>query len=322
MDGELEMQKIPYERIAIIGAGLLGTSIAHAVRERYPDCLIQFADSDPETLHQLGDIFPDCVASTDPAVAVRDADLIMLCVPVGAVGVVSGQIAAHLKVGATVSDVGSVKVSVMKAMTDAFGPEVHVIAGHPVAGSEQSGPKAGFAGLFENRYVILTPGEDFNIEALQNLTRFWRRLGAMVEVMDAAHHDLVLAITSHLPHLIAYTIVGTAADIESVSEGEVMKYSAGGFRDFTRIAASDPVMWRDVFLNNKDAVLEVLGRFSEDLSALQRAIRWGEADRLEEWFSRTRAIRQGIVELGQDTDEIDFGRRSKGEPVTKPYQSD
>lgn len=316
------MPKLPYERIAIIGAGLLGTSIAHAVRGRDTDCLIQFSDSDPEVVRQLGDLFPDCVASTDPAAAVRDADLVILCVPVGAVGVVSGQIAAHLKYGATVTDVGSVKVTVMQAMTDAFGSDVHVIAGHPVAGSEQSGPKSGFAELFENRYVILTPGEGFDIEALQNLTRFWRRLGARVEVMDAPHHDLVLAITSHLPHLIAYTIVGTAADIESVTEGEVMKYSAGGFRDFTRIAASDPVMWRDVFLNNKDAVLEVLGRFSEDLSALQRAIRWGDADRLEEWFSRTRAIRQGIVELGQDTDEVDFGRRSKAEPVMKPYQSD
>lgn len=313
------MPTLPYKRIAIIGAGLLGTSIAHAVRDRDPDCLIQFADSDAETVRLLGDIFPDCVASTDPAAAVREADLIMLCVPVGAVGVVSGQIAAHLKAGATVSDVGSVKVTVMQAMAGAFGSDVHVIAGHPVAGSEQSGPKAGFAELFENRYVILTPGEEFNIEALQNLTRFWRRLGAMVEVMDASHHDLVLAITSHLPHLIAYTIVGTAADIESVTEGEVMKFSAGGFRDFTRIAASDPVMWRDVFLNNKEAVLEVLGRFSEDLSALQRAIRWGEADRLEDWFSRTRAIRQGIVELGQDTDEVDFGRRGKTDPLPKPY---
>lgn len=313
------MPTLPYKRIAIIGAGLLGTSIAHAVRDRDPDCLIQFADSDAETVRLLGDIFPDCVASTDPAAAVREADLIMLCVPVGAVGVVSGQIAAHLKAGATVSDVGSVKVTVMQAMAGAFGSDVHVIAGHPVAGSEQSGPKAGFAELFENRYVILTPGEEFNIEALQNLTRFWRRLGAMVEVMDASHHDLVLAITSHLPHLIAYTIVGTAADIESVTEGEVMKFSAGGFRDFTRIAASDPVMWRDVFLNNKEAVLEVLGRFSEDLSALQRAIRWGEADRLEDWFSRTRAIRQGIVELGQDTDEVDFGRRGKADPLPKPY---
>jgi cyclohexadieny/prephenate dehydrogenase len=170
--------------------------------------------------------------------------------------------------------------------------------------------------------VILTPGEEFDIEALQNLTRFWRRLGAMVEVMDAEHHDLVLAITSHLPHLIAYTIVGTADDLESVTKQEVMKYSAGGFRDFTRIAASDPVMWRDVFLNNKQAVLEVLGRFSEDLSALQRAIRWEDGEKLQAWFDRTRAIRQGIVELGQDTDEVDFGRRSRAEPMPKPYGGD
>jgi cyclohexadieny/prephenate dehydrogenase len=311
--------RLPYERVAILGSGLIGTSIAHAIRARDPECLISFADSNPETVATLGELFPDSVASTDPVKAVRDADLVMLCVPVGAVGIVSGQIAAHVKPGATVSDVGSVKRSVMAAMREAFGPEVHVIAGHPVAGSEQSGPRAGFGELFENRYVILTPGEEFDIEALQNLTRFWRRLGAMVEVMDADHHDLVLAITSHLPHLIAYTIVGTADDLESVTKQEVMKYSAGGFRDFTRIAASDPVMWRDVFLNNKEAVLEVLGRFSEDLTALQRAIRWGEGDRLEDWFDRTRAIRQGIVELGQDTDEVDFGRRSRAEPMPKPY---
>lgn len=313
--------RLPYERIAIIGSGLIGTSLAHAVRARDPECLLQFADSDPQAVETLGELFPDCLASTDAANAVRDADLVMLCVPVGAVGVVSGQIAAHVKPGAPVSDVGSVKRSVMHAMRDAFGPDVHVMAGHPVAGSEQSGPRAGFAEMFENRYVILTPGEEFNIEALQNLTRFWRRLGAMVEVMDAEHHDLVLAITSHLPHLIAYTIVGTADDLESVTKQEVMKYSAGGFRDFTRIAASDPVMWRDVFLNNKQAVLEVLGRFSEDLSALQRAIRWEDGDKLEDWFARTRAIRQGIVELGQDTDEVDFGRRSAA-PVPKPYGDD
>jgi len=312
---------LPYERVAIIGSGLIGTSLAHAVRARDPECLLQFADTDPQAVEVLGELFPDSLATTDPAQAVRDADLVMLCVPVGAVGVVSGQIAKHVKPGATVSDVGSVKRSVMGAMRDAFGPDVHVIAGHPVAGSEQSGPRAGFAEMFENRYVILTPGKDFNIEALQDLTRFWRRLGAMVEVMEAEHHDLVLAITSHLPHLIAYTIVGTADDLESVTKQEVMKYSAGGFRDFTRIAASDPVMWRDVFLNNKQAVLEVLGRFSEDLSALQRAIRWEDGDKLEDWFARTRAIRQGIVELGQDTDEVDFGRRSAA-PVPKPYGDD
>ena len=313
---------LPYERIAIIGAGLIGTSIAHAVRLRDPDCLIQFADKDAGTVAVLGDLFPDSLARTDPAKAVRDADLVILCVPVGAVGEVSGRIAGQLKPGATVTDVGSVKRAVTKAMGDALGPEVHVIAGHPVAGSEQSGPKAGFAELFENRFVILTPEEGSDRDALVKLTAFWQRLGAMVEVMDPDHHDLVLAITSHLPHLIAYTIVGTAADIESVTEGEVMKFSAGGFRDFTRIAASDPVMWRDVFLNNKDAVLEVLGRFSEDLSALQKAIRWGNGDQLEDWFARTRTIRQGIVDLGQDTDEVDFGRRAAATPMPKPYGSD
>ncbi|MFK7792446.1 MAG: prephenate/arogenate dehydrogenase family protein [Devosiaceae bacterium] len=315
------MSALPYKRIAIIGGGLQGTSIAHAVRAKDPDCLIQFADADPQTVATLGELFPDCLSSTDPAKAVRDADLIMLCVPVGVVGVVSGQVAAHVKPGATVSDVGSVKGSVMQAMRDAFGPHVHVIAGHPIAGTEKSGPRAGFAQLFENRYVILTPGDDFNIEAMQNLTRFWRKLGAMVEIMDPKHHDLVLAITSHLPHLIAYTIVGTASELEGGVQSEVIKYSAGGFRDFTRIAASDPVMWRDVFLHNKDAVIEVLGRFSEDLTALQKAIRQGDGDKLEEWFVRTRAIRAGIVELGQDTDAVDFGRRGP-EPMPKPYGSD
>lgn len=308
----------PYARIAIIGAGLIGTSVAHAVRKRAPDTLITLADIDARAVEELTTLFPDSASSTDATRAVRDADLVLLCVPVGAIASVCDAIAPHMKPGATVSDVGSVKMAVLDQVAGRFGPDIHVIAGHPVAGSERSGPSAGFAELFENRYVILTPTEGFHIPALQALTRFWRKLGAMVEVMEPNHHDLVLAITSHLPHLIAYTIVGTAADLEDVTEGEVMKFSAGGFRDFTRIAASDPVMWRDVFLNNKDAVLEVLGRFSEDLSALQRAIRWGEADRLEDWFTRTRAIRQGIVELGQDTDEEDFGRRSKA-PVPKPY---
>ncbi|MGD1886971.1 MAG: prephenate/arogenate dehydrogenase family protein [Cohaesibacteraceae bacterium] len=308
----------PYDRLALIGAGLIGTSVAHAVRKRAPDTLIAFADNDPATVAELASLFPDNLSGSDPAIAVKDADLVLLCVPVGAIGAVSDAIAPHLKAGATVSDVGSVKMAVLDQLAGKFGPDVHVVAGHPVAGSERSGPSAGVAELFENRYVFLTPTEGFHIPALQALTRFWRKLGAMVEVMEPTHHDLVLAITSHLPHLIAYTIVGTAADLEDVTEGEVMKFSAGGFRDFTRIAASDPVMWRDVFLNNKEAVLEVLGRFSEDLSALQRAIRWGEADRLEDWFTRTRTIRQGIVELGQDTDEEDFGRRSKA-PVPKPY---
>ena len=316
------MTSLPYSRIAIIGGGLIGTSIAHAIRAKDPDCLIQFGDADAQAVEVLQEIFPNSLATTDAAKAVREADLVLLCVPVGAVGVVAGQIAGHVKPGATVSDVGSVKRSVQEAMSTAFGPDVHVIAGHPIAGTEKSGPRAGFAGLFNNRYVILTPGEGFDIEALQNLTRFWRRLGAMVEVMDAEHHDLVLAITSHLPHLIAYTIVGTASDLESGLQSEVMKYSAGGFRDFTRIAASDPVMWRDVFIHNRDAVLEVLGRFSEDLTALQRAIRHGDAEQLESWFERTRAIRQGIIELGQDTEEIDFGRHARSEPMPKPYGGD
>ncbi len=315
--------RLPYERIAIIGGGLQGTSIAHAVRGKDPECLLQFADADPQSVDTLRELFPDSLVSDDPSDTARDADLVMLCVPVGAMPTVCQSIAGVVKPGATVSDVGSVKRSVSDAMRDAFGAGIHVIPGHPIAGTEQSGPRAGLPDLFDNRYVILTPEDGFDVEALQNLTRFWRRLGAMVEIMDPRHHDLVLAITSHLPHLIAYSIVGTAADIENVTESEVMKYSAGGFRDFTRIAASDPVMWRDVFLHNKDAVLEVLGRFSEDLSALQRAIRWGEADKLEELFTRTCDIRRGIIELGQDTDQIDFGRHtSAAPPVPKPYGGD
>jgi cyclohexadieny/prephenate dehydrogenase len=314
---------LAYKRIAIIGAGLIGTSIAHALRRAAPGCLVCFADRDPKAIAALGEIFPDSLATIDAAGAVRDADLVMLCVPVGAMGAVCQDIAPHVKPGATVSDVGSVKHSVLDQMQATFGPDVHVIAGHPIAGTEKSGPRAGLPDLFEHRYVILTPAPGVDEQALAALCAFWQGLGAMVEIMDARHHDLVLAITSHLPHLIAYTIVGTAADLESGVQGEVMKFSAGGFRDFTRIAASDPVMWRDVFLHNKDAVLEVLGRFSEDLSALQRAIRLGDGEQLESWFSRTRAIRRGIVELGQDTDEADFGRRSRAPlPVSKPYGHD
>ena len=298
----------PFRRVAILGAGLMGTSIAHAVRARGQDVVVRFADRDPAAVAVLGEIFPDSLAGTDPVAAVAEADLVILCVPVGAVGVVAGQIAGHVKPGATVTDVGSVKRAVLEEMAAAFGQDVHVVAGHPVAGSERSGPRAGFAEMFENRYVILTPGADADGGAVAALEAFWRSLGAMVEVMDAAHHDLVLALTSHLPHLIAYTIVGTAADFESVTEGDVMRFSAGGFRDFTRIAASDPVMWRDVFLTNRGAVLEMLGRFTEDLTALQRAIRSGDGDTLFDLFTRTRAIRRQVIEQGQDDERPDFGR--------------
>ncbi|MFM8541941.1 MAG: prephenate/arogenate dehydrogenase family protein, partial [Chakrabartia sp.] len=229
------------------------------------------------------------------------------CVPVGAMGAVAQEIRDHVAPGAIISDVGSSKASVLAALTEAL-PGHHIIPAHPVAGTERSGPEAGFAALFHNRWCILTPPEGADADKVAKLSAFWEALGANVDLMDAPHHDLVLAVTSHLPHLIAYTIVGTASDLESVTRSEVIKYSAGGFRDFTRIAASDPTMWRDVFLNNKDAVLEMLQRFSEDLTALQRAIRWGDGDALFDLFSRTRAVRRSIIEEGQDDDRPDFGR--------------
>jgi cyclohexadieny/prephenate dehydrogenase len=240
--------------------------------------------------------------------AVKGADLVILCTPVGTYAALASEIGPHLEVGAILTDVGSVKKCVIKDMGPHVPAGVHFIPGHPIAGTEHSGPDAGFASLFENRWSILTPVEGTDPDAVARLRAFWEACGSNVDIMDADHHDLVLAIVSHLPHLIAYNIVGTAADLEEVTKSEVIKYSAGGFRDFTRIAASDPVMWRDVFLTNKDAVLEMLGRFSEDLSALQRAIRWGDGEMLEEFFTRTRSIRKGIIEAGQDTAKPDFGR--------------
>ena len=239
----------------------------------------------------------------------RDADCVILCTPVGTYGALAAAIAPALKPGAVLSDVGSVKAAVVAAIAPHVPKGVHFVPAHPVAGTEYSGPDAGFAELFDNRWCILTPPPKTDRAALERTRAFWRALGANVEVMNPEHHDLVLAITSHVPHLIAYNIVGTAADLETVTRSEVMKFSAGGFRDFTRIAASDPTMWRDVFLNNKKAVLEVLGRFSEDLAYLQRAIRWGEGDKLFELFTRTRAVRRSIIDLGQETAEPDFGRR-------------
>jgi cyclohexadieny/prephenate dehydrogenase len=241
---------------------------------------------------------------------VQDADLVVLCVPVGAMEDVAREIGPHLKPGATVSDVGSVK----RAVTEAIGPHlpdgVDFIPAHPLAGTEHSGPESGFPELFDNRWCLLTPVTD-SPDAVERLTRFWRAMGSNVETMDADHHDLVLAVTSHAPHLIAYTMVGVADDLRRVTDSEVIKYSAAGFRDFTRIAASDPVMWRDVFLNNKDATLEILGRFTEELFSLQRAIRKGDGEMLHEYFTRTRAIRRGVIEAGQDTDKPDFGRGTK-----------
>ncbi len=249
----------------------------------------------------------DRVVETN-AEAVKDADLVILCIPVGACGQVAAEIAPHLKAGVIVSDVGSVKASVVKDMAPHLPASAHFVPAHPVAGTENSGPDSGFAELFNNRWCILTPPEGTDANATDKLRAFWAGLGAKVEIMTPEHHDLVLAITSHLPHLIAYTIVGTADELAQVTSSEVIKFSAGGFRDFTRIAASDPTMWRDVFLANKDAVLEMLGTFNEDLSKLTRAIRRGDGEALFEHFTRTRAIRRGIVETGQDSAAADFGR--------------
>lgn len=302
-----------FPRLALIGIGLIGSSIALAARRAGAAGHVAIHSRTPETLRRaealgLGDSYHG-----DAAEAVRDADCVILCVPVGASGAVAQAIAGDLKPGAIVSDVGSVKASVIAQMAPYLPETVHFVPAHPVAGTEYSGPDAGFAALFDNRWCILTPPDGIDPGAVDHLAAFWRRLGANVETMTAEHHDLVLAITSHVPHLIAYNIVGTAADLETVTQSEVMKYSAGGFRDFTRIAASDPTMWRDVFLHNREAVLEMLARFSEDLSALQRLIRYGEGDTLYELFNRTRAIRKGIIEAGQETDAADFGRPHGGE---------
>ncbi len=292
-------------RIAIIGMGLIGSSLARAARELNLAGQIAAADRDPAVasrVHALG--IADTV-SQSAADAVAMADLVILCVPVGICGQVAEQIAGSLKPGAIVSDVGSVKAAVLEQVAPHLPSGVHFVPAHPVAGTEHSGPDAGFSSLFLNRWCILTPPEDADAGAVQRLRAFWEAMGAIVEVMTPQHHDLVLAITSHLPHLIAYNIVGTANDLEAVTQSEVIKFSAGGFRDFTRIAASDPTMWRDVFLHNKEAVLEMLGRFSEDLSVLTRAIRFGDGETLHKHFTRTRAIRRGIVSLGQDKPETE-----------------
>jgi cyclohexadieny/prephenate dehydrogenase len=295
--------------LAIIGIGLIGSSLARVARKQGIARRIVLADRSEAVRARATELgLADEVAPT-AAEAARDADLVILCVPVGANAAVAAEIGPHLKPGAIVSDVGSVKAAVVAAVAPHLPPGVHFVPAHPVAGTEQSGPDAGFATLFVNRWCILTPPEGADPAAIDQVQHFWTAAGANVERMTPSHHDLVLAITSHVPHLIAYNIVGTAADLEEVTQSEVIKFSAGGFRDFTRIAASDPTMWRDVFLNNKDAVLEMLGRFSEDLSTLQRAIRWGDGDALFNLFTRTRAIRRGIIDVGQETPEPDFGRR-------------
>jgi cyclohexadieny/prephenate dehydrogenase len=303
--------KPAFAKVALIGIGLIGSSLAHAMRRAGLAAHIAGYADRAETLERARALgFADSLHDT-VGPAVRDADLVILATPVGAFGALAKEMAGDLKRGAILSDVGSVKTAVVRDVGP-FVPEgVHFIPAHPIAGTEQSGPDAGFAELFDGRWCILTPPPGADPHAVETLKAFWQRCGSQVETMDPRHHDLVLAITSHVPHLIAYNIVGTAADLETVTESEVIKYSAGGFRDFTRIAASDPTMWRDVFLNNREAVLEMLGRFNEDLSLLQRAIRWGDGDMLFNLFTRTRAIRRSIVDAGQDIAEPNFGRTKK-----------
>ncbi len=301
----------PLGRLAIVGLGLIGSSLARGARRYGLAGTIVAIDRDEAVRARVRDLGLADTVTGDAAEGVAGADLVILCVPVGAVGSVAAEIAPHLAPGAILSDVGSVKGSVVAAVAPHLPAGVAFVPGHPVAGTEYSGPDAGFSTLFQNRWCILTPPEGTDAAAVARVRSFWEGLGAIVETMSPEHHDLVLAITSHVPHLIAYNIVGTAADLEEVTQSEVIKFSAGGFRDFTRIAASDPTMWRDVFLTNKDAVLEMLGRFNEDLAALARAIRWGDGEALHALFTRTRAIRRGIVAMGQETAEPDFGRRKE-----------
>ena len=299
-----------FDRIALIGIGLIGSSIARDIREGGLAKEVVISTRSETTLKRAEELKLGDRYTVSAAEAVKDADLVIVSVPVGSSGLVAEQIAPHLKPGAILTDVGSTKASVIAQMAPHVPQGVHFIPGHPLAGTEKSGPDAGFAGLFKGRWCIFTPLPDTDPDALAKLRDFWIALGSRIDEMDPLHHDKVLAIVSHLPHIIAYNIVGTADDLEAVTESEVIKYSASGFRDFTRLAASDPTMWRDVCLHNKDAILEMLARFSEDLASLQRAIRWGEGDKLFELFSRTRTIRRSIVEAGQDVDAPDFGRHA------------
>ncbi|MEP1538612.1 MAG: prephenate/arogenate dehydrogenase family protein [Paracoccaceae bacterium] len=300
-----------YGKVALVGLGLIASSMFWAMKRANMATEVSgFARSAAtrDTARKIGLCDHVCDTLIE---AVKDADLVVLAVPIGAMAQVAEEIAPHLKDGATVTDVGSVK----RAVIDSVGPHlpehVHFIPGHPLAGTEHSGPESGFAELYDGRWCLLVPDGEVEPSALNQLREFWEKLGSNVEVMDPDHHDLVVAVTSHAPHLIAYTMVGVADDLRRVTDSEVIKYSAGGFRDFTRIAASDPTMWRDVFLSNKEATLEILGRFTEELFALQRAIRTGDGDHLHDYFTRTRAIRRGIIEAGQDTEAPDFGRGSK-----------
>jgi cyclohexadieny/prephenate dehydrogenase len=311
-----------FNRLALIGVGLIGSSIARAARAKGVVREIVATAQSAATRRRVAELgLADQVVEGNAAAA-AGADLVIVCVPVGVCGAVAAEIGPYLMPGAIVSDVGSVKGAVLRDMGPHLPAGVHFIPAHPVAGTENSGPDAGFAALFVGRWCILTPPADADTAAVDKLTAFWSALGANVETMPAAHHDLVLAITSHLPHLIAYTIVGTADELAEVTRSEVLKFSAGGFRDFTRIAASDPTMWRDVFLTNKEAVLEMLGSFNEDLSQLTRAIRRGDGEALFNHFTRTRAIRRGIVQIGQDSAVPDFGRPHPDlpvEPLPRPY---
>ena len=311
------MADVKFNKIALIGIGLIGSSLARVIRQKKLADHIAIATRTVTTLERARELDLGDSYTTDNSKAVENADLVIVSVPVGASGYVGKEISQNLKPGALVTDVGSTKASVIRQMKPELPDTVYFIPGHPIAGTEFSGPDAGFADLFINRWCILTPLPSTNDEALEKLTQFWQACGAKVDQMDPEHHDLVLAITSHLPHLIAYNIVGTASDLEKVTNSEVIAYSASGFRDFTRLASSDPTMWRDICLNNKDAIIEMLGRFSEDLASLQRAIRWGDGEALFNLFTRTRAVRRGIIEAGQEVDAPDFGRQAASQHANK-----
>jgi cyclohexadieny/prephenate dehydrogenase len=308
------MSNVHFDKIALIGIGLIGSSLARVIKREGLAGHIVISTRSESTLARAEQIGLGDSYTLDSAEAVKSADLVIVSVPVGSSGAIARQIAGSLKPGAIVTDVGSTKGSVIAQMQPELPANVHFIPGHPLAGTEYSGPDAGFAELFANRWCILTPLEGTDPGALDRLTKFWEACGSRLDTMDPVHHDRVLAIVSHLPHLIAYNIVGTASDLEEVTNSEVIKYSASGFRDFTRLAASDPTMWRDVCLHNKEAILEMLARFSEDLASLQRSVRWGDGDALFDLFTRTRAVRRGIIDAGQEVDAPDFGRQQASHP--------